>query len=232
MRSRRWWILGGAAALIVGVGGVYWYQFGGSDPAEVALRSSSSGEASGGGSTGSFDGSFDGTWTIDTESGSFDDFTSTFAGYRVEEELLSIGANTAVGRTPDVTVSLRIDGTTISEVMVDVDLTTLTSDDDRRDNAIRTRGLETAAFPTATIELTDPIDVGEIPAEGEVFEAEAVGELTLHGVTRQVTVPVQGRWTGDHIEVVSSFEITFADYDVERPTGFGVLRSPTRGSWS
>jgi hypothetical protein len=43
---------------------------------------------------GSFDGSFDGTWTIDTESGSFDDFTSTFAGYRVEEELGGVGAHT------------------------------------------------------------------------------------------------------------------------------------------
>jgi hypothetical protein len=81
---------------------------------------------------GSFDGSFDGTWTIDTESGSFEEFMSTFAGYRVEEELGGVGAHTAVERTPGVTGSLAIEGTTIAAVSIEVDMTTLTSDIGRR----------------------------------------------------------------------------------------------------
>jgi hypothetical protein len=114
MRNKRLWILGGVAVLGVLLAGAYWYLFGGSEPAEVALASPSSGVPSQSGSATSVDGSFDGTWAIDTESGSFNDFTSTFAGYRVEEELGGVGANTAVGRTPDVSGSLKIDGNTIT----------------------------------------------------------------------------------------------------------------------
>jgi len=222
MRHTRRWVLGGAAALVLVLGGAYWYLFGGSAPAEVALGTVSSGTSQGE-PDGSVDGSFDGTWTIDTESGSFDDFTSTFAGYRVEEELGGVGAHTAVGRTPDVTGSLDIEATTITAVSIEVDMTTLTSDEDRRDLSLGTRGLETQTYPTASFELTEPIEFGTTPAEGEVFEVDAVGQLTLHGVSREVTVPLQARWTGDRIEVVGSFEVALADYDIEPPTGFLVL---------
>jgi polyisoprenoid-binding protein YceI len=222
LRHTRRWIFGGAAALVLILGGAYWYLFGGSAPAEVALGTVSD-ATSQGDPGGSFDGSFNGTLTIDTESGSVDDFTSTFAGYRVEEELGGAGAHTAVGRTPDVTGSLEIEGTTITAVSIEVDMTTLTSDDDRRDNSLGTRGLETQTYPTASFELTEPIQIGTTPAEVEVFEVDAVGQLTLHGVSREVTVPLQARWTGERIEVVGSLEVALADYDIEPPTGFLVL---------
>src|SRR4051812_6188101 len=45
----------------------------------------------------------DGTWTVDDSIGSFTDFTGSFAGFRVQEQLAGVGAKTAVGRTPDVT---------------------------------------------------------------------------------------------------------------------------------
>src|SRR5690606_32753007 len=45
----------------------------------------------------------DGTWTVDTTTGEFDfeTATGTFAGFRIQEELSSIGSTTAVGRTGD-----------------------------------------------------------------------------------------------------------------------------------
>jgi hypothetical protein len=58
----------------------------------------------------------DGTWTIDTSIGSFSDFSSSFAGYRVNETFTDQKANEAVGRTPDVTGSLTFEGSTISAV--------------------------------------------------------------------------------------------------------------------
>ena len=67
--------------------------------------------ASSGGSTG---GALDGTWNVDPSVGSFSDFSGSFVGYRVEEELANVGAATAVGRTPDVTGSLTFDGSTVS----------------------------------------------------------------------------------------------------------------------
>lgn len=68
------------AAVILSLSGgaaAYFVVFGGSAPSEVAFNSP--------GGSATFDGTFDGPWTVDTESGSFDDFTSTFAGYRVNE---------------------------------------------------------------------------------------------------------------------------------------------------
>ena len=50
----------------------------------------------------------DGVWTVDTSIGTFDGSclsevcSSTFAGFRINEELASIGAKTVVGRTPGV----------------------------------------------------------------------------------------------------------------------------------
>jgi polyisoprenoid-binding protein YceI len=108
-------------------------------------------------------------------------------------------------------------------------MTTLQSDDDHRDNSIHMRGLETDAYPTATFELTEPIDVGRTPQSGQTFTVDAVGKLTLHGVTRTVTVPIKGRWTGSRIEVVASFDVALADYSITPPSGFVVLSIADQG---
>jgi hypothetical protein len=68
--------------------------------------------------------SFDGTWKVDTSIGSFSDSTSSFVGYRVQEQLANIGANTAVGRTPDVSGTLTLQRTTVTAVEVTANLAT------------------------------------------------------------------------------------------------------------
>jgi polyisoprenoid-binding protein YceI len=62
------------------------------------------------------------------------------------------------------------------------------------------------------------------------FTAEAVGDLTIHGVMREVTVPVEARWTGDAIEVVATFDVALSDYEIEAPTGFLVLSVADQGT--
>ena len=125
---------------------------------------------------------------------------------------------------------MTIEGTTITALAVTVDMTTLTSDDDRRDGQLAERGLESASFPTATFELTQPVELGAAPAQGETITAEATGDLTLHGVTDEVTVPVEARWDGDSIEAVTSFTVTLADHDIEPPAGFLVLSIADTGT--
>ena len=46
-----------------------------------------------------------------------------------------------------------------------------------RDVAMRTAGLETDAFPSASFRLTEPIDLGNTPAPGEELTVDATGEL-------------------------------------------------------
>ena len=158
----------------------------------------------------------DGAWVIDPG--------ASFAGYRIQEELASFGTSEAVGRTSEVTGGLTLDGDAIVAVAVEVDMTTLQSDQSRRDNALRDRGLETASFPTASFAITEPITLGSTPGVGETISATATGELTLHGATRAVEIPIEGQLVDDGtIVVVGSLDITITDFDIVPPTGFSVL---------
>ncbi len=198
------------------------------DPAASATASdpSTSPEAS---SATSGEG-LDGTWTVDASIGSFSDFTGSFVGYRVDEELANVGAATAVGRTPDVTGSLTLAGSTITGVEIEANLSTLQSDESRRDGQLRRQALETDQFPTATFSLTQPIDLGAAPAEGQVIQATATGDLTIHGVTKSVQIPVEARLSGGVVTVTGSIDILFADYSISRPTSFAVLTIADHGT--
>jgi len=198
------------------------------DRATDALDDASSSKPSGSGSSSTTSG-LDGTWTVDDSIGSFSDFTSSFAGFRVQEELAGIGAKTAVGRTPDVTGGMTIDGTTITEASFEVDMTTLTTDSGLRDNAIRQQSIETSRFPTATFRLTKPIDLGSLPAEGDEITVDATGDLTLHGVTKSVTIPLTAKRQGDVIAVVGSVTIPFADFSISQPRAAAVLSVDDKG---
>ena len=65
--------------------------------------------------------------------------------------------------------------------------------------------------------LTQPISLGSIPADGEKIAVNAIGSLTLHGVTKTVTVPLEAQRKGDIIAVVGSLEVPFADYSISQP---------------
>ena len=157
----------------------------------------------------------DGVWVVDQE--------NSFAGYRIGEELASIGTVTAVGRTSNVDAELTFAGSAVTDLEVTVDMTTLQSDRSTRDNALRTRGLETAEFPTATFVLTAPLDLGDVPEEGATFSGTATGDLTLHGVTNSITMDLEGSLVAGTVIVVGSTDVTLTDYDIEAPTGFSVL---------
>ena len=171
-----------------------------------------------------------GTWSVDTSIGefSFADSTGTFVGFRVEEELSSIGSTTAVGRTPAVSGTLTIDGSTISEVSIEADMTSITTDDSRRDNRVQ-GALNTAENPTATFVLTEPITLDEAAFEGEAVTLDAVGDLTINGVTQAVTFPLQAQLVDGTIVVVGSLDVVFGDYDVEVPSAPIVVSAADNG---
>lgn len=144
---------------------------------------------------------------------------NSFVGYRVQEELVG-GAieQTATGRTSDITGSFTITGTTVQEVSVTADLRTLTSDRDQRDNAIKDRGLESNRFPEAKFVLTTPIEEPKLPAANQTVKTTAKGDFTLHGVTKQVEIPIEGLWDGRDVQVVGRLHVVFADYGIQAPT--------------
>jgi polyisoprenoid-binding protein YceI len=175
-------------------------------------------------------GGLDGTWNVDPSVGSFSDFSGSFVGYRVDEELANVGAATAVGRTPNVSGSLTLDGTTITAVDISADLSTLQSDKSQRDGQLRRQAIETDRFPTATFSLTKAIELGSVPADGQVIQATATGDLTIHGVTKEVDIPIEAKLSGGVVTVTGSIDIIFADYGISRPTSFAVLTIADHGT--
>lgn len=196
----------------------------------AAGGASASSAASAGGSSAPLSGGVDGTWNVDTSLGSFSDFSDSFVGYRVQEQLANIGGNTAVGRTPDVSGSLTIAGTKVTAVTIEANLTTLKSDDTRRDGQLSHQGIETSTFPTATFTLTSPLDLGSVPADGVEIDVTASGQLTLHGQTQDVQIPLKAKLSGSTIVVTGSLDITFADYGISKPNSFAVLSIADTGT--
>ena len=153
----------------------------------------------------------DGAWQVSGDG-------SSFVGYRVNEQLAFLNSpNQAVGRTKAVTGTMEITGDTVQQVRIEADLTQLTSDEPRRDNAIRQRGLESERFPTATLELAEPIRLASTPAQGEEIRGKGTGRLTVHGVTREIDLDLRGRWTGETIQVAGQLPVKMSDFQIEPP---------------
>lgn len=150
------------------------------------------------------------------------------AGYRVREKLAVLPAESdAVGRTSAVTGSFALadDGDTLvaTDISIEVDVSTLTSDEDRRDNRIRTDGLQTDTFPTATFVATDPVEVPASAKDGSVVKITATGDMTIHGVTKTVAIAIDARADGDTIELVGSYTFPMADFDIDPPNVAGFV---------
>jgi polyisoprenoid-binding protein YceI len=153
----------------------------------------------------------EGLWAVGHES---------VAGYRVREKLLRLPAsNDAVGRTNAITGSLQLaahpDGVVVrSGMRIDVDVASLKSDEPRRDDHMRTMAIETDRFPTATFVTTSDLVVR--PYNGAASTLVR-GDLTLHGVTRTLDVPVQARYDGSRIEVVGTLSFPWTLFDMQQP---------------
>ena len=150
----------------------------------------------------------DGTWTIGPESE---------VGYRVDETINGF-ATTANGRTNAITGTFVIAGTSVDSGDFTVDMTTFKSDESRRDGQFNGRIMSVDEFPTSTFVLTQPIDFGEIPADGVTITASATGDLTLRGVTKPVTFDVQATFANGRIGVLGQIPVVFADFGIPNPS--------------
>lgn len=205
--------LGVVVLLVAGFAALYFTVFGDDAPPELTL-SEAPGTAQGGGASSPVDaGNVVGAWRV---------APGSEAGYRVREKLASLPAQSdAVGRTSAVNGTFRLErqgsGFTASDARFEVDLTTLQSDETRRDNRIRTQGLESNRFPTATFVSTSPIAVPADAVDGRAVRLSAEGDLTLHGVTKRVTIPIEGRLSNGRIELAGSHRFPMSDFAIQPP---------------
>ncbi len=144
---------------------------------------------------------------------------SNFVGYRVQETFASDTVHkTAVGRTKSLDATMTVKAGSVTKVNVRVDVDKIVSDRSLRDDAMRTRGLETDTFREAVFTLTEPV---ALPAEvkaGRDVKVQVTGDLMLHGTTKRIRIALDARWDTSTIEVAGTAPILFSDYSIETPS--------------
>lgn len=79
--------------------------------------------------------------------------------------------------------------------------------------------------PNITFELTSS-ELKNRTASDSAFELSVTGDLTIAGVTKNVTLPVAASLVDNSYKFSGSYEINMKDYDVDPPTAmFGAIRS-------
>jgi polyisoprenoid-binding protein YceI len=160
-----------------------------------------------------------GTWRIASGSD---------AGYRVREKLGFLpAASEAVGRTSAITgaATLTESGTsvTISGASFDVDVADLTSDAAMRDQHIRTLGLQSATYPTATFKLTSALTLPASALSGKPVSVSATGVFNIHGTSKTETVPLQMRLSDSTVEAVGSLSFPWSEFGMTAPSVDGFV---------
>lgn len=142
------------------------------------------------------------------------------------DEILANKPKTVVGATNDVEGSLVPDLATPSNTTVGtirVDMSTLETDNDFRNGAIHSFILQTddEAFRFAEFETTALNGLPEKIVIGEPFNFQITGNMTIHGVTKEVTFDVTATAVSEtRLEGTASLKILYSDY------GVSIMRLP------
>jgi polyisoprenoid-binding protein YceI len=219
MRTRILVVIGAVVAVVALAGGAgYIYYFSGlrSAPAQLGLSATPIATTSPT-VTPAATASLTGSWTVTTGS---------VAGYRINE--LFVGQSSkhqAVARTSTVsgrlTVSRDSTGYQVSSLTFTADLTSLHSVDTvagrdvtQRDGVVN-RQLDVQQFPTATFAATSASVTGVIT--NQAVDVSVTGKLTIHGVTKDVTIKAKAQLVGGKAEIAGSTSISMTDYGVSPP---------------
>jgi polyisoprenoid-binding protein YceI len=146
------------------------------------------------------------------------------AGYRVKEQFVGQSStHEAVARTSGVsggfTASTSSGAYQLSNVKVTVQLSGLQSVDQvagfnvsQRDRIVQNT-LSVSRYPEAVFQASGM----SIPASIDSGPLQVPGQLTIHGVTKDVVASVQARTTASGVEVVGSIPTRMTDFNVSPP---------------
>ena len=206
-RKRHWWrwLLAGIVVLVVLVAA----------GAAILLRLQSSAPplALPGGPVAAPAGQVSGTW--DAAAGSI-------AGFRIRESTLGMGGD-VTGRTDAVTGTLVIARNQVTRAEFRVDLISITVSGKKQPQFASS--LDTKDYPSATITLASPVTLPPALTSGATITVAATGYLTLHGITRPVTLTISARRDGTALQAAGSIPVALPRWHITQPQGYGVFGS-------
>jgi len=152
------------------------------------------------------------------------------ASYLVDEEFLEnalsklgieAGNNDVVGSTQAVEGQLQLNPDDLSAALGEntfaVDLTTLQTDQDRRDKWIRENGPTFNKFPTATFTATSISGLPDSYDEGAEIQFQVNGDLTVRGVSVPITLDVKAKLQGNTLSGVAETTRHLTDFGIDPP---------------
>ena len=169
---------------------------------------------------------FAGRWTI---------AAGSVAGYRVREKLGFLPAeDDAVGRTSAITGAVTVSEAghvvTVRAASFTVDVIDLKSDEAMRDQHIRTIGIQSATYPTATFVLSTPLTLPASAVSGDVVHTLVTGVFDIHGTSRRETVPLEMRLSNSEIEAVGSLTFPWSAFNMTAPSVGGFVSVTNRAT--
>jgi polyisoprenoid-binding protein YceI len=155
------------------------------------------------------------------------------ADYYVGETLASIGVpSSANGKTSDISGTFYLNAAgdaldTSQASAFTVDLTTLKSDQSRRDQRVQD-ALDTGQFSSATFTAESISGMTTPDSDGKV-SFQLLGTLDLHGVRRQVIWDVKATRQANVISAIATLDFNFSDYDINPPNIGGFVSVQDHG---
>ena len=112
------------------------------------------------------------------------------------------------------TVSIRIDATSLYEAAPEFK----PEEKQKIESQMHSDVLETAKYPEILFKSTK---VTYTKSPEHVYDTKIEGDLTLHGVTRKITVPTRITEDGANLRASGTFEIQRPDYKIETKSAGG-----------
>jgi polyisoprenoid-binding protein YceI len=204
------WFCAGLVALVLVVvaGPAIYFHIEGAAPKRLTLPVGPGGDV----------GPVNGTWTVTAPSE---------VQYRVAEILFG-QHHIAVGTSPKVQGTVTIEGATVTSAQFVVNMASLRSDAAGR-NVMFANIMGTSTYPNGYFTLTKAIDLGHVPSERHIVDADAVGELTLRGKSRLVTFPLRLERYGNGVDASGALTIRFTLWGIQNPS-FVITRVANTGT--
>jgi polyisoprenoid-binding protein YceI len=136
------------------------------------------------------------------------------------------------GKTSDISGTVFFDpkNPSRSEIApITVNLKSLDSGIDLRDQRLHNEFLESNKFPTATFKTTRLQGLPTTPyTDGDDLDFKIVGNLTLHGVTREVTFDASGKVTGGTLTATAKTNTMLTDFGMTVPDLLNFIKAENK----